>query len=223
MEASHNSSDNCFPQFRLWLQFVPWAAIQGSPRCAERRFSGMIRAERCWPIDWKVFWRSWRHSRYTWRWWPMSWNLGRGEHLRPTIITLVEVISLLLWPISWKSLACAGGWLRTMCHIEWRMLIKLRSRCKWLLWRLVTIPMRWMILIGLFPKSTDIACCGFSNMFWRFWVVSTVLLHSKWATRSSCISRLPWRSGCGHDLGTKLGVNHCRCKMWYRINQSMVE
>jgi hypothetical protein len=56
-----------------------------------------------------VFWWSWRHSRCTGRFQPLPWNLRRGEHLRPTITTLGQVISLPRWPMTWISLHCAGG------------------------------------------------------------------------------------------------------------------
>jgi ABC-type uncharacterized transport system fused permease/ATPase subunit len=62
----------------------------------------------------------------------MFWNLQRGEHSRPTITTLVQVISLPWWPITWISLACTGGWLRAVCHVEWRVLITLQTTRKWL-------------------------------------------------------------------------------------------
>jgi len=46
--------------------------------------------------------------------------MPRGEHFRPTLTTLVQVISLPLWPITWKSLACTADRLRSLCHVEWR-------------------------------------------------------------------------------------------------------
>ena len=55
------------------------------------------------------------------------------EHLRPAITTLVEVISWPLWPKTWQSLAGTGAWLGTVCPVEWRMVVKMRSTWKWLL------------------------------------------------------------------------------------------
>jgi len=131
-----------------------WGGWWGSPTCAGRQFRWRIGAGRCWPIDWIVSRWSWRHSSCTWRWQPLPLNLWRGEHLRATITTLVDVIFLPLWPITWISWVCTGGWVLTMSCVEWRMVMKLRSAWKWLLWRQVTIPMWQMILIGLFPKLT---------------------------------------------------------------------
>jgi len=54
----------------------------------------------------------------------MSWELRRGEHLRPAITTLVQVISLPWWPITWIWLACAAGRLQTVCHVEWSLVVK---------------------------------------------------------------------------------------------------
>ena len=77
--------------------------------------------------------------------------------MRPTIVNLVEVISLPLWPITCISLACTGGWLQTVCRVECRVLMKLLSDWKRLMGRQVTIPMRRRILIGLDPESTVLA------------------------------------------------------------------
>jgi len=128
-----NPGDMSVSLFRTRLESFRWEATRGSPTCAGSRSRLSSRAARCWPIDWMVFRQSWRHSRCTWGWHPLSCNLWRGEHLRPTITTLVEVISLPLWPITGISCTCASGWLRTGCHVEWRVPIKLRSASKWLL------------------------------------------------------------------------------------------
>jgi len=85
-----------------WLEFFHWEAIVRSPRCARCVFSWRSSAGRCWPIDRIVSWRPLRHSQCIWRWWPWSWKLRRWEHLRPAITTLVEVIFLQLWFITWK-------------------------------------------------------------------------------------------------------------------------
>jgi len=144
----------CFPWFRWRLEACRWEANGVSPRCAGRRLRRSSRAGGYWLIDWMISWRSWRHSRCTWRWRPLSWQLQRGEHLRPAISTLVHVICLRRWPITWIFLARAAGRLRTVCHVEWRLAIKLRSTMKWLLCRRVTVPLRQMILIGVLPKLT---------------------------------------------------------------------
>ena len=99
-----------------------------------------------------------------------------GEHLSPSINTLADIISYPLWLISWISLGCTGGWLRNLCYGEWRLLIKLRSAWKWVLWRRVTIAMQPMILIGLFPKSTVFARGNLWTIFQWFWIDITVLL-----------------------------------------------
>ena len=160
-------------RLQLFLGEANWR----SSRCAGRRFMWKIRAGGCWPIEWMVFRQSWRHSWCTWWWRPFSWNLRKGEHFRPVIFPLVEVISLPLWPMTRISLACAGGWLRTGCHVEWRMLITLRRPWKWLLWRQVTIPIRRMISIGMFPKST-VFISGSSWTISRWsWIGFTALFH----------------------------------------------
>jgi len=82
-----NPSDICFPWFRWGLELFWREGNLGSPRGTRRRFRWRIRAGQCWLIDWMVFWPSWRHSRCTWRWRRLFWNLRRGEQLRPTITT----------------------------------------------------------------------------------------------------------------------------------------
>jgi len=175
-----NPCDICFPRFHWCLESFRQQAYAVSPRCTVRRLMWRSWAGRCWLIDWMISRRSWRHSWCTSRWWPRSWELRSGEHLRPVITTLVQVISLPQWPITWRiSLACAAGRLRTVCHIEWELVIKLQSGWKWLLWRRVIVPFRRMILIGVFPKLTVFA----SSMSWTFiqwiWIVVTALLRSK--------------------------------------------
>ena len=129
--------------------------------------------------DCMVFCWSCRHSRCTWRWWPLSCNMSKGEHLRRTITTFVQVISLPLWPITWISLACAGGGLQTVCHAEWRVWMKLRSTWKWLLRSQVTIPMRRMLLIGLFTNLPVIASgSGWIISQW-FWIVFTTMFNAQ--------------------------------------------
>jgi len=45
--------------------------------------------------------------------------------LRLAITTLVEVIFLPLWPITWISLAYTGdGLVTVVCYVEWRMVNK---------------------------------------------------------------------------------------------------
>jgi len=63
------------------------------------------------PVTWNrcSHW-SRRKSTCSWKWWLMSWKLRKEEHLRTALTTLVEVISLPLGPITWKSWACTGGW-----------------------------------------------------------------------------------------------------------------
>jgi hypothetical protein len=85
-------------------------------------------------IDCIVSQWSWRHSMCTQRILPLSWALQPGYHLRLTVTALVEVISLQPRPITCISLAYAGGWMQdVVCHVEWRMVIKLQSTRKWLL------------------------------------------------------------------------------------------
>jgi len=143
------------------------------------RFRWRIRAGRCWPIDWMDFRWSWRYSLGTWRWRPLFWNLWRGEHLRPTKTTLVELISTPRWPITWITLPCAGGSLITVCHVEWRVLIELWSAWKWWWWRQVTIGMWRLILIGLCPKSTVFASGSSWTVFRWIWIFFTALLCAK--------------------------------------------
>jgi len=173
------------------------------PRWAGRRFRWSSWAGRCWPIDSIISRRSWRHSGSTWRLRPLSWELGRWEHLGPTITTLVQVTSLPQWPTTWKSLACAAGRLQTVCHVEWRLVIKLRSAWKCRLWTRVTVPLRWMILIGVIPKFSVFASGMLRNSIWWFWIVVTGLLRAKWTTRWSSVDCLRWRSICWHSLSNK--------------------
>jgi len=115
------SCNICFPWFCRQQESFRCEANGRSPRCARWRSRWRSRAGRCWPIDWIVSWQSWRHSRCTWRWRPLSWELLLGKHSRLAMTTLVEVISLPWWPITWILLAYAGGWLGTVCHVneEW--------------------------------------------------------------------------------------------------------
>ena len=62
-----NPCDICFLWYRGRQESYHWEAIGRSPRCAGRRSRWRSRAGRCWPIDWIVSWRSWRHSQCTWR------------------------------------------------------------------------------------------------------------------------------------------------------------
>jgi len=147
--------------------------------CARRLFKWSIRAGRSWPINWMVFRPFWKHSLCTWRWQLLFCNLPRGEHLRPTLTTLVKVISLPLWPITCIALACAGGWLWTVREVEWWVLIELRRAWKWFLWRRVTIAIQQMILISLFPQSTSVASGSSWTTLQLFWSVFTALLSAK--------------------------------------------
>jgi len=174
-----NPCNICFAQFRRQLESYHWEADRWSPRCTARRTRWRSRAARCWPIDRIVSRQSWRHSWRTWRWGPLSWKLGRGVHLRPAITALVEVMFLALLLITWKSLACAGGWWRTVHHRESRMVKKLQSAWNQLLWWQVTIHMLRMILIGVLPKSTAFASGSVPTMVWCFWIVVTVLFQAK--------------------------------------------
>jgi len=78
---------------------------------------------------------------------------AEGERLIPAI-TPLEVIFAPLQLLTWIFLACTGDSVHTECPVEWRMLTKLRSSCKWMLGGQVTIPIRRMKLIGLFQKLT---------------------------------------------------------------------
>jgi len=62
-----NPCDILFLPFRRRQESFRWAANGRSPRCTERRSRWRSRAGRCWPIDWIVSRRSWRHTRRTWR------------------------------------------------------------------------------------------------------------------------------------------------------------
>jgi len=174
-----NPCDICFPWFCWRLESFHRKAYGLSSRCAGRRLRWMSQARRCWLIYWMISQVCWRYSRCTRRWRPVSWELRRGEHLRTGITSLVQVISLPRWPITWKSLACAASRLRTVCHVEWRLVMKLRSAWNWRLWRRVIIPLRWMILISVFHKLTVFA----SGMSWTiirwFWNVVTALFWVK--------------------------------------------
>jgi len=83
----------CFPRIRWRLELFGREAYGVSPRCAGRMLRWRSRAGGYWLIEWMISRRSWRHSRCTWRWRPLSWELRWGEHLRPAITTLVQVIS----------------------------------------------------------------------------------------------------------------------------------
>jgi len=174
----HDLCDLCFPWIHWRVESVPWEGNCGSPRCFGRMSRLSIRAASYWPIVSVLFWRSWRNSRCTWRWWLLSWWLGKGEHLRPTIIALVEVISLPLWPITWVSLTCAAGWLWTVCHVQWVLVIKLRSAWKWLLWSSVTIPLHQTILSSVVHKSYDFASDSLWTDIRGSWFVVMVLLQT---------------------------------------------
>jgi len=150
-----NPCNSCLKQFCWWLELFYCEANGCYCKGAWRRSRWRSSAARCWPIDWIVSQLSWRYSWCTWRWQPLSWAQFRGEHLRLTITTLREVLSLPQWPITSISLPCTGGWLRTIqCHVEWRRVRNLRSATIWVLWMSVTIPMRRMILIGVSSGST---------------------------------------------------------------------
>jgi len=219
----HNRWYFAIPRLLRRLEQFQLEASWGSPRSAGSRVGWRISAGRCCPIDWIVFRSSWRKSQCTWQRPPLSWNMQRGEHLRPTITNLVGVISLPLWPITWISLACAGGWVQTVSHVECRMEITLWRAWKWLRWRRVTIPRQWMMLIGLFPKSTVVASGRSWTIFRGFWVFFMALLHATMATQWRKICWRQLRSVCRHVLCIKMVVNYYRRKMWYRINQRIVE
>jgi len=208
MQPSPEPQRHLFSAVPAAVRINFWNAYWGSPRCTGRRLRLGVRAGRCRPIDWMGFWLSWKHSRCTWRSLPVSWNLRRGEHLRPAITTLVEVILLSLWPIPWILMACAVGWLRTACHVEWRIVIKLWSAWKWLLWRRITIPMWQMILKGMFPKWTVFACGSSWAIIRWLWIVFTALLHAKFDTCWSHIRCLRWRSVRWHGLWIMIVVNY---------------
>jgi len=174
-----NPCNICFLQFRWRLESFRRVGYGLSPRCAGRRLTWRRRGGRCWSIDRMTPRVSGRHSRCTWRWQLLSRELRRGEHFRPAITTLVLVIFLPQWPITWISLACAAGRLWTVCHVEWRLVIKLHRAWKWLLWRRVTIPLWGMILNGVFPKLTVIASGMSWTFIWWFWSVITALLRAK--------------------------------------------
>jgi len=123
----HNPCDMCFSPFCWQLESFCREAYEVSPRCPGRVLRWRTRSGRCWPNDWMMSWRSWRHFRCTWRWRPLSWEPRSREHLRPAVTIVVQVITFPWWPLTWKSLACAAGRLRNMCHAEWRLVIILRS------------------------------------------------------------------------------------------------
>jgi hypothetical protein len=135
-----------------------------SPRFAGRRLRWRSRAGRCWLIDWMISRWSWRQSWCTCRGRPLLWQLPRGDHLRSALTTLVQVISLPWWPISWIAVPCAAGRLQTVGDIEWRLVIKLFRAWKWLQLRRLNVLLRWIILIGVFVKFTIFAS-GMSQTF----------------------------------------------------------
>jgi len=176
----HNRWDIYFSKFRRQQQSFNWEVNGWSPRRAWRSSMWSSRAGRCWLIDQIASKWSWRYSRCTWRWLPLSWEPLLGEHLRLAITTLVEVISLSLWPIPGKLLAYTGGCVWTVvCHVEWRMEIKLQSAWRWLLWRRVTILMRRMILIGVFARSPVFACGSSWTVVWGSWNIVTAEVWTK--------------------------------------------
>jgi len=154
----HNPCNICFLWFRSQQESFHWEANGRSPMCTARWSRWRSRAGRWCQIAWIVFWQFWRKSQCTWRWWPLSWKLLLGKHLKLTITTLVKIISWPLWPITWKLLVYAGGWLQTVvCYIQWKIVTNLHSFSKQLLWRRVTVPMWQMILIGVLLWSTVFA------------------------------------------------------------------
>jgi len=198
-----NTCDIWFPRLRWWLESLRRENYGVFHRCAGRRLRWKIRAGRFWLIDWMISRQSWRHSWYTRRWRPLSGELQKGEHLRPAITTLVQVISMPWWPIAWIFLACTAARLWTVCHGEWRLVIKLQKTWKWLLRRRVTIPLRWMLLIGVCPILTVFASGMLWTFIWWFWIVVTALLQAKKATRWSHIHCFGWRSFGRHALSNK--------------------
>jgi len=201
MGASPQSLQHLFSAVPQGQESFRWEANGTTPRCTGRRSRWRSRPGRCWPIDWIVSRRSWRHCQCTWRWRPLSWWQLLGQHLRLAITTLVEVISLRLWPITWKSVACAGVWLWTVvCHVEWRLEIKLWSAWKWLLWRRVSIPMKRMLFIGVLPRLTVLASDSSWTIIWGCWIVVKPRLRANQATLWRHIHCLPLRFLRGHVL-----------------------
>jgi len=219
-----NPCNMTFLQFLCQLDTFRSETKRGSPRFNGWRSSWISWAGRCCSIDWIVSQQFWRHSQCTWRWQPLSWEQLRVEHLRPTITTLVEVISLPQWHTTWKFLSCTGGWLWTVvCHVEWRMVINMWSTWKLLLWRRVTRPIPQMILIGVFRWSTVSAQGNSWTILWWTCIVIMALLQSKLATQWSHIRCLRWRYLHQHALYKLLVVNYWRCTVWCGANQSLVE
>jgi len=85
-------------------------------------------------------------------------------------------------------------------HVDCRMVIRVWSAWKCLLWRRVTVPLRWMILNRVFCKLTVFANCMARTISQWFWTLVTALLQWKWATRWNQIHCLQWRSFCRHAL-----------------------
>jgi len=89
----HNPCNICIPRFRWRLESFHREAYRVSPRCTGKMLRWSSRVGRCWLIDSMISRQSWRNSWCPWRWRPLCWELLRGDHLKPAITTLVQVIS----------------------------------------------------------------------------------------------------------------------------------
>jgi hypothetical protein len=137
-------------------------------------------------------------------------------------MTPVKVTSQPQGPITWKLLAYTGGWLWTVvCHVEWRIVIKLRSAWTWLLWRRVTISMWQIRLIGVFPRSTAFASGTLLTIMQGFWIVFTALLLAKLVTQWCHICWHQRILFCLHALWKQMLLNYYRCIMRCRMNQGI--
>ena len=105
-----NPGNICPLQFHSRLQWFCWEADGGSTRCAGK-LSWSSGSGRGRPNDWIVCRRCCRHSTCAWRSRPMSRESLKGKHLRSTISSLGEIVSLPRWPITRISLSFTRAWL----------------------------------------------------------------------------------------------------------------
>jgi len=103
------------------------------------------------------------------------------------------------------------------------MVKKVRSTWIWQLWWTVSIPMRRMILIGVFPKLNVFASDSSWTIIKWFRIAIMALLGSQSSTRWSCIHCVWCTSLHWHALWRQIVLHYNRCEMWCRINQRMIE
>jgi len=194
-----------FPaQFPSRLKSFHWKANR---RCSRRTGKLPIWSwgRRCQPNYWIVSRRCWKYLRYAWRWRSLSCELLRGEHLRSTITSLREIVSLPSWPIFWIALGCSWVWFWAWCHVEWGKVVDLGRAWKWCLQKWVTIPWWWRKLIWRLLKLPVFSQCISRIIIWCSHIVLWALFLAKQPTLWSHIGCHLCRAvGC-HCMWTKEG------------------